>query len=404
VLQPAIDSLDLGVTPAELATNIESSVEGTTVLINISATDASPVRAATIAQAVASSLIATVDRLESPNRDGASPVRLSVVTPATAPATPDSPNTRLYLVLGVLVGISFGIGISFLRSALDTRVRGEAHVRSLTNASILGGISFDADAAKKPLLTQVQQQSPRAESFRQIRTNLQFAHVSHNSKSVVVTSSLPGEGKSTTAVNMAIAMAQAGQRVLLIDADLRRPMVGEYLGLDPNAGLTTVLVGHGRLEEMLQQWGTGQLFVLTSGQIPPNPSELLGSSTMAELIAVVEQEFDAVVIDAPPLLPVTDAAILAQRVGGVVLVVGNRQVTSNDLQKSLSALEMVDADVLGVVINKLPPKDPNTYTYGYYTQDPKSKGSKRNAGIGSARTSARPRATAEHAPLNSFRD
>jgi capsular exopolysaccharide synthesis family protein len=338
------------------------------VLINISATDESPVRAAAIAEAVGSSLITAVDQLESPNTEGVSPVRLSVVTPATAPTSPASPNRNLYLAAGFFIGLALGVGITILRTAVDTRIRGEAELRKVTDASILGGIAFDADAAKKPLLTQVDGQSPRAESFRQIRTNLQFAHVSHSSKSVVITSSLPGEGKSTTAVNMAIAMAKAGQRVALVDADLRRPMVGEYLGLDGNAGLTTVLVGNGTLENLMQRWGKDDLYVLTSGQIPPNPSELLGSATMNKLIADLEQHYDAVIIDAPPLLPVTDAAVLAQRVGGVVVVVGSQIVRSTDIQKSLSALEMVGADVLGIIINRLPAKDPDANRYGYYSR------------------------------------
>lgn len=380
VLQPAIDSLGLDMTPAQLARKIDASVEGTTVLINISATDTSAVQAAAIAEAVGGSLITAVEHLESPAKDGASPVRLSVITPATAPTTPASPNTNLFLAAGILIGLVVGIGSALLRAAADTTIRGETELRRITDASVLGGIAFDADATKKPLLTQVASQSPRAESFRQIRTNLQFAHVSHHSKSVVVTSSLPGEGKSTTAVNMAIALAQAGQRVALVDADLRRPMVGEYLGLDGNAGLTTVLVGNGRLEDLMQPWGRDELFVLTSGQIPPNPSELLGSAPMKEIIAELEQGFDAVVIDAPPLLPVTDAAVLAQRVGGVVLVVGSRLVKSTDLQKSFSALDMVDADVLGVVLNRVPPKDPNAYTYTYYSQDSSSGSTKKMKG------------------------
>ncbi|GAA1789494.1 hypothetical protein GCM10009712_41100 [Pseudarthrobacter sulfonivorans] len=250
---------------------------------------------------------------------------------------------------------------------MDTRIHGELDVKRVTDASVLGGIAFDADAVKKPLLTQVPTQSPRAESFRQIRTNLQFAHVSHSSKSVLVTSSLPGEGKSTTAVNMAISLAQTGQRVVLVDADLRRPMVGEYLGLDGSVGLTTYLVGQEGLDNLLQPWGTDDLHVLTSGRIPPNPSELLGSAAMSGLIELLENEFDAVVIDAPPLLPVTDAAVLAQRVGGVVLVVGSQLVKVTDVQKSLSSLDMVHADLLGVVLNRLAAKDPDSYTYSYYS-------------------------------------
>lgn len=368
VLQPVIDSLGLDMSPSTLASKVSANVEGSTVLLNISATDSSPVRSAAIAEGVANSLISAVNRLESPSKDGTSPVRLSIVTPASAPSAPASPNTSLFLAAGLLIGAAIGVGSAMVRSAIDTRVLGEMDLRRITDVSLLGGIAYESGAGKKPLLTQVQSQSPRAESFRQIRTNLQFAQVGHNSRSVLVTSSLPGEGKSTTAVNMAISLAQAGHRVALVDADLRRPMVGDYLGLDRSVGLTTYLVGQSNLEDLLQPWGTDDLDVLASGQIPPNPSELLGSASMSGLIEALEERYDVVVIDAPPLLPVTDAAVLAQRVGGVVLVVGSQLVKSTDLQKSLSALEMVEADLLGVILNRLPAKDPHAYTYSYYSK------------------------------------
>lgn len=366
VLQPAIDSLGLALTPAQLAPQIQASADLNTVLINITASDTSPVQAAAIAQAVANSLIEAVDSLESPSQGGESPVKLSVITPATAPDLPAAPNVKANLLLGFVVGLALGIGIAVLRGKFDNKIRGEAELRRVTDAAILGGIAFDSDAAKKPLLTQVPAQSPRAESFRQIRTNLQFAHVGHASKAILVTSSLPGEGKSTTAINIAIALAQSGQRVALVDADLRRPMAAEYLGLERNVGLTTVLIGRANLADVVQPWGRDDLHVLTSGEIPPNPSELLGSDDMIQIMQKLEATFDAVVIDAPPLLPVTDAAILAQRVGGVVLVVGSQSVKTTELERSLSALEMVEADVLGVVLNKLPAKGPDAYAYYSY--------------------------------------
>lgn len=371
VLQPTIDSLGLSQTPAQLAGHIEASTDLNTVLINISASDTSPAQAAAIAQAVANSLIDAVDRLERPAQGGTSPVRLSVITPATAPNAPSAPNTKFNLILGLLLGLASGIGAALLRTTLDTKVRGEADFRRLSDVPILGGVAFESEAAKRRVLSQIAPQSPRAEAFRQIRTNLQFAHVSHNSKTVLVTSSLPGEGKSTTSINMAISLAQAGQKVALIDADLRRPSVGEYLGLDSHAGLTTVLVGNARMEDLMQPWGEDYLDVMTSGQIPPNPSELLGSDAMGFLISRLESEYDAVIIDAPPLLPVTDATVLSQRVGGVVVVVGSQQVRTTDLLKSFSALEMVKADLLGVVLNKLPSKGPDSYAYTQYTYETK---------------------------------
>lgn len=378
VLQPAIDALGLSVTTEQLASQVEATSDLNTVIVTISVADSSPVQAAAVAQAVANSLVKAVDALEKPKAGGTSPVSLSIVTPARAPASPSAPNTRMNLFVGLFFGLSFGIGAALLRSSLDSRIRGEADLRHITDAPLLGGISFDQDATKKPLLTQAAPQSPRAESFRQLRTNLQFANVTGHARSVLVTSSLPGEGKSTTATNLAIALAQAGQTVCLVDADLRRPSVNEYLGLDRTAGLTTALIGAADVNELLQPWGDDNLYVLTSGQIPPNPSELLGSEDMKQLITRLESAFDTVVIDAPPLLPVTDAAVLGQHVGGVVVVVGSQKIKHQDLQKSLYALEMVGATVLGLVLNRLPLKGPDAYAYGYYSHEEISAVGKRS--------------------------
>lgn len=376
VLQPAIDSLGLSMTSDELAQKVETTTDLNTVLINVSVSDNSPVQAAAIAEAVATSLVKAVDSLEKPKTGGSSPVSLSIIKPAKAPVSPSGPNTRLNLALGLFTGLALGIGAAVLRTAMDNRIRGEADLRKVTAAPLLGGISFDQDATRKPLLTQAAPQSPRAESFRQLRTNLQFANVSGHAKTVLITSSLPGEGKSTTATNLAIALAQAGQTVCLVDADLRRPMIGEYLGLERGAGLTTALLGTEDASDLLQPWGGEDLYVLTSGQIPPNPSELLGSDEMKRLIGRLEQTFDAVIIDAPPLLPVTDAAVLSQHVGGVVVVVGAQKIRHQDLEKSISSLSMVGSNVLGIVLNRLPAKGPDAYSYSYYSNDQTLSGKK----------------------------
>lgn len=369
VLQPAIDSLGLDLTADELSRRVSATTDLNTVLIKITVADDSPVQAAATAQAVANSLIKAVDGLEKPKTGGSSPVSLSIITPAEAPSAPSAPNTRLNLLLGLVIGLALGIGAAVLRSTLDTRIRGEADLRQVTTAPLLGRIAFDGDAARNPLLTQAAPQSQRAESYRQLRTNLQFANISGRAQTVLISSSLPGEGKSTTAANLAIALAQAGQSVCLIDADLRRPMISEYLGLDRNAGLTTALVGAVDVNDVLQPWGDDNLYVLTSGQIPPNPSELLGSEEMKDLISRLELVFNAVIIDAPPLLPVTDAAVLSQHVGGVVVVVGAQKLRQQDLKKSLDALEMVDAKIMGVILNRVPGKGPDAYAYGYYGND-----------------------------------
>lgn len=365
VLQPAIDSLGIDTTPADLAERVKATTDLNTVLINIAVSDKSPVQAAAIARAVADSLIQTVDSLEKPKSGANSPVSLSVTKPAVAPTAPSGPNTRLNLAVGTLAGLVVGGVSAFLRSRFDTRIRGEADVRQVTDVPVLGGVAFDQDATKKPLLTQAAQQSPRAESFRQLRTNLQFANVSAHAKTVLITSSIPGEGKSTTATNLAIALAQSGQTVCLVDADLRRPMVSEYLGLDGSVGLTTALVGAADVLDAVQAWGEDQLFVLASGMIPPNPSELLGSQEMVRIIERLEESFDAVVIDAPPLIPVTDAAVLAQHVGGVIMVAGAHTVRRQEIERSLNALDLVGAVVLGLVLNRVPTKGADAYAYSY---------------------------------------
>lgn len=381
VLQPAIDSLGLSTTPEQLASKVTSTTDLDTVLINITVSDESPVQAAATAQAIATSLISTVERLERPRAGGASPVSLSVITPATAPASPSAPNTKLNLLASLLVGLAVGCLVAFLRSNMDSRIKGEVDVRRTIELPLLGSIPFDQDATTKPLLTQASLQSQRAESFRQLRTNLQFANISGDANSVLVTSSLPGEGKSTTATNLAISMAQAGLNVCLVDADLRRPMVSEYLALDRTAGLTTALVGEMDVDQLLQPWGEDSLYVLTSGQIPPNPSELLGSERMGQLIAQLENTFDAVVIDAPPLLPVTDAAVLSQNVGGVLIVVGVQKLKQQDLEKSSKALELVSANVLGIVLNLLPAKGPDAYSYGYYASHENHNGGRGKSAV-----------------------
>lgn len=395
VLQPVIDNLGMNVTASDLAKRVHASSDPDTVLISIEVDDESAVQAAATAQAVANSLVDAIDALEKPKNGGTSPVSLSIITPAEAPNLPSAPNTRLNLALGFIFGLLVGLVAALLRATFDVRIRGEADLRRVTDAPLLGGISFDQDATRKPLLTQTAPQSPRAESFRQLRTNLQFANVSGRAKTVLVTSSLPGEGKSTTATNLSIALAQAGQSVCLIDADLRRPMVNEYLGLDRNAGLTTALLGAEDVNSLLQPWGEDNLYVLTSGQIPPNPSELLGSDEMKYLIGSLEEAFDVVIIDAPPLLPVTDAAVLSQHVGGVVIVVGTQKLKQHDLEKSLSALALVGANLLGIVLNRLPLRGADAYAYGYYTSEDPGRLN------GSAKDGAEKRST-RNQPLDQF--
>jgi capsular exopolysaccharide synthesis family protein len=211
-----------------------------------------------------------------------------------------------------------------------------------------------------------------------VRTNLQFVDVDHPIKLIVVTSSIAAEGKSTTATNLAVVFAETGSRVLLIEADLRRPRVSDYLGLERAVGLTNVLAGQVSIDEVLQRWGTDGLTVLPCGSIPPNPSELLGSQNMVDLLTGLRQRFDTIIIDTPPLLPVTDAAVASVLADGVVVVVRYGRTNRAQLAAAVRSLESVDARVLGCVLNMQPAKQAEgrgRYDgYGYY-EDAPAKGS-----------------------------
>ncbi len=394
VLIPVIEDLDLSTTPDELAKSIGASSPLDTVLINITATDASPQLASDIANATADSLATQVTELEQPE-SGSSPVEISTVRNATPPTEPSAPNKRLNVALGLLLGLALGFGIAVLREVLDTRVRSTDDIRAITDYSVMAAMAHDDEAAQHPLIVHSAPHSIRAEAFRRLRTNLQFLDVADRLESIVVTSSLPAEGKSTVAINLAITLADAGSRVALVDADLRRPSVAEYMGIEGRVGLTTVLIGKASIDDVVQPWGDGKLHVLPSGQIPPNPSEMIGSHAMAWLLGELVKRYDIVVIDTPPLLPVTDAAILARLTGGALVVAGASRVHRADLGDAIGSLEAVGARVLGVVMNHLARKQ--TDAYSYYGQDSERAGQRRTKSRrGSGRGGRGGRSTTTH--------
>ncbi|MBU5465505.1 CpsD/CapB family tyrosine-protein kinase [Virgibacillus sp. MSJ-26] len=217
------------------------------------------------------------------------------------------------------------------------------------------------------LITKLNPLSPISEQFRTIRTNLQFASVDEELESMVVTSSEPSEGKSLTVANLAIVYAQQGKRVLLIDADLRKPTVHYTFRLDNLTGLSTVLVGEESFNNAVQISDVDNLDVITSGPIPPNPSELLGSKRMKHFIQEANRVYDLVIIDSPPVLAVTDAQVLANLVDGSLLVVRSGQTEYETAGKAKEALERSTSKLLGTVLNDLPKKGSNSYYYYYGT-------------------------------------
>lgn len=395
VLGPVVDELGLGQRADELAAHVAASSPLNSSLIDIAVTDPNPALAAAKADAVAEEFRDFVASLETPARGGDSTVKVSVVRDAVVPDRASSPNLQVNAALGLLAGLAVAVGVAVLREVLDTRVRGAQDVERVTTTSIVGTISFDDEAPDHPLIVQSDPHSPRAEAMRRLRTNVQFLNAADRPQSIVVTSSLPGEGKSTTTVNLAIALADSGVRVVLVDADLRRPSVAKYMGLEGAVGLTTVLIGRAEAADVIQPWGNGYLHVLPSGQIPPNPSELLGSHAMGALLDELTTSYDVVLVDTPPLLPVTDAAVLSKLTGGALVVVGVDRLHRSQLTEALDALETVDARVLGIVLNRQPRKQADTYAYYQYTAADGTTRRKRRRRQGAAK----PSGTGRQAPV-----
>jgi capsular exopolysaccharide synthesis family protein len=364
VMNPVITELGLNVSADELAGSVKSSSPLNSTLIQITVQDPDPVMAADIANSLGASLAAAVERIDTPAGQDQSPIKLTRVRDAVAAFSPVSPNVPLNLALGVLVGLAVGIGIAVLRSVLDNRVRSPRDVEELTDRPLIGAIPFDPKAKERPLIIQADPLNPRSEAFRSLRTNLQFLEMD-GGHTFVITSSIPTEGKSTTALNLAIALADSGKRVALVDTDLRKPKVADYLGIEGGTGLTDVLIGRAKVSDVLLPWGNRSLYVLPAGKIPPNPSELLGSARMQKLLDALSQEFDVVLCDAPPLLPVTDAAVLSRVTSGAIMAVAVGKTTTHQLEGALDALETVGAKVAGVVLTLVPTKGADAYSYGY---------------------------------------
>lgn len=364
VLDPVIDELGLDDSAATLAGRLSVENSANTTIISVTATDEDPARAADIANAVSASLTDAVNEAETLPGTAEAPVTITQVAQAVPAASPSSPRIPLNVALGALVGLALGVGVAVLRATLDTRIRSLRDLQHVTDQPVIGAIPMDPQAKTRPIIMKEDPQNPRSEAFRSLRTNLQFVELD-GGKVFTVTSSIPSEGKSTTAVNLAIALADAGKNTILIDGDLRKPKVAEYLGIEGGVGLTDVLIGRAEVEDVFQQWGNRTLLVLPAGKVPPNPSELLGSKQMRDLLDTVAQAADIVIIDAPPLLPVTDAAILARETAGAIVAVAASRTSRQQLGQALENLENVGAKVAGIALTMVPTRGADAYGYSY---------------------------------------
>ncbi len=323
---------------------------------------------------------------------------ITVIEPAVVPDArfPVSPRTTLNVTLAIAIGLSLSIGAVLLLEYLDDTVRSPAEVRTLLNAPILAAIGkIDGDGYSNQLIAEREPRSPLTEAYRALRTNLQFSSLDNPLKTIVVTSAGPSEGKSVTASNLAVVLAQAGMSVVLVDADLRRPVVHKVFALKNSVGLTSWLVSQpqaeavsvggrwaeptglskgGPLEPYLQATTVPRLRVVTSGPLPPNPAEVLGSTRMHQFLEELGRVADIVVLDSPPCVTVTDAVVLSRWADGVILVLDQKNTSRQGVQRARENLQAVGARILGAVVNRVSAGGSGGYYYSsyysyYYYQD-----------------------------------
>jgi capsular exopolysaccharide synthesis family protein len=324
-----------------------------------------------------------------------------IIEPARISSSPVRPNKRLNTIIGFIMGIVMGVGLSFFREYLDTTVKTAEDLKNNFHLTVLGLIptigqarkpkniftlfkerffkkekdepSINKDEIKDELSFTVhrlgsaeQLKAPIAEAYRTLRTNLQFTQLARPLKSLLITSSIRGEGKTTTSVNLGIILAQTGKKILIVDTDLRRPRIHKAFNTGRDVGMTNLLIGESRLEDVVIPTDVKNLDILPSGPLPPNPAELVSSAKMKELIAYIDSKYDTVIFDSPPLVAVTDAALLATLVDGILLVVEAASVPRELLKQGLDRLLNVKANILGSILNNVNLQKGSYYYYYYH--------------------------------------
>ncbi|WP_336853418.1 polysaccharide biosynthesis tyrosine autokinase [Sinomonas albida] len=375
VAERAAHKLNLGESAQALAASVTITVPPDSAELQVKARSADPQQAQALADAWVDSIAAQVYELEKHNSSpGAEPTsKVVALAKATLPAAPVSPRLDLALSVGAALGLVLGLTYAFLRHQFDRRIRSAGEIERMAHLPVVGTLPLDKRlSGQSSVLSDVAELGAvgsghaMGEALRELRTNLQFIDVDNPPRILLVTSSLPSEGKSTVIGNLAATLAAAGEEVIVVDGDLRRPTVHAVFGVVGDAGLTDVLSGRAAVDDVLQPWGPmPQLQVLAAGRIPPNPSELLGSRAMQQLLQELSRRA-IVLVDTPPLLPVTDAAVLSRSADGTLVVARARKTTSDNLQRALGNLGRVRGRVLGVVLNCVATRGSDPYSYGYY--------------------------------------
>lgn len=378
-LDSVSQELDGRVTAAQLRGAISIQSVEDTVIMQVAATTPDPQLSADICDAVGE---LAPDMLKRVIKAGST----VVMGDAPVPIAPSSPNVLRNTVLGALIALVLVAGIFIMVEVLDTTIRSDEKLKSKFDVAFLGSVPSQTPAGMKngknanraqlyPRM-KITDKTPFkvTEAYKTIRTNLMFTMSTSSNKAIEITSANPSECKSVTTANLAITMAQTGARVLLIDADMRRPVQHKVFGVDNTRGLSNVLAGMNELNACVKQNVIPNLDVFTAGPIPPNPAELIGSQNMKVLIDALNEYYDIILIDTPPVGVVTDALAMSQYTGGILLMTRQNSTKIGDLENAIAGIETVDGNLLGVILTDVDPKSlgysyKNKYSYSTYEHE-----------------------------------
>lgn len=359
VTDNVIENLNLNLSYNTFRNKVNVNLVKDTEIIKLVVTDESPSLAVEIANETAIVFMEKVKeflRVEN----------IQVIDEAQLPERPIRPRPLLNMAIAGVLGVMVGVFISFFMEFLDNTIKTPDDIERHINLPILGAIPL-ADKKRSGLITMEDPKSPISESFRTLRTNIQFSSIDREVKVITVTSSGPSEGKSTVSANFAISLAQNGKKVLLMECDLRKPMMHKLFDISNSRGLTNILMGERDISALAHKCeGIDNLNIIFSGPLPPNPAELLGSNGMKKLVENLKEEYDMIILDSPPVGLVTDSAILSTITDGTLLVAAVGETDTNAMKGAKELLEKVQANLMGVILNKIPINNRSYYAYGYY--------------------------------------
>lgn len=352
IAKEVVERLGLNATPEDVAERITATTPPDTALIQVAVTGRSAERTAAVANTAAAVMVGLVGELDKSLVAGfrPPPVAIHVVAPASPPESPSSSGTASTILIGLLAGVALAGATALARNALDTSVRSADQLSEAAGAPTLGVLGDDRRARKDPLAIQRDRRSGQREAFQQIRTKLQFLEADRQSKVYVVTSALPREGKTTALCNLASALGAAGTKTVIVEADLRRPRLATLAGMPEAVGLTSVVAGRIPAEQAVQSWSAGWVDVLTSGPTPPNPSEWLAASDLSSLFSHLRDRYEVILVDTPPLLPVSDAATVAANTDGAILICRLKSTPTASVRAAAESLSSVSTPVLGTIL------------------------------------------------------